>query len=89
MTGLWENIIIGPRVYMIDGYNYIINTVILWRVTMRVTSRKLVGVASVIRVWYPMVYEAFTPDSWRVMVVSGKPWPKQVKVTSSPAAAVT
>ena len=50
---------------------------------------ELVGVASVIRVWFPMVYEAFTPDSWMVMVVSGKPRARQVTVTSSPAAAVT
>ena len=50
---------------------------------------KLVGVASVIRVWSPMVYEAVTPDSWMLRVVSGKPWARQVKVTLSPAAAVT
>ena len=65
------------------------NTVTLWRVTVWVTSMKLVGVAAVIRVWFPMVYEAFTPDSWMVMVVSGKPRARQVKETSSPAAAVT
>ena len=65
------------------------NTVTLWRVTVRVTSMKLVGVASVIRVWSPMVYEAVTPDSWMLRVVSGKPRARQVKVTLSPAAAVT
>ena len=65
------------------------NAVTLWRVTVRVTSMKLVGVASVIRVWSPMVYEAVTPDSWMLRVVSGKPRARQVKVTLSPAAAVT
>ena len=65
------------------------NTVTLWRVTVWVTSMKLVGVASVIRVWSPMVYEAVTPDSWMLRVVSGKPLAVQMKVTLSPAAAVT
>ena len=65
------------------------NAVTLWRVTVRVTSMKLVGVASVIRVWSPMVYEAVTPDSWMLRVVSGKPRARQVKVTLSPAAAIT
>ena len=36
-----------------------------------------------------MMYEAFSPDSWMLRVVSGKPWARQVKVTLSPAAAVT
>ena len=64
------------------------NAVTLWRVTVRVTSMKLVGVASVIRVWFPMVYEAVTPDSWMLRVVSGKPWAKQTK-EMSPAATVS
>ena len=65
------------------------NAVTLWRVTVRVTSRGVVAVASVIRVWFPMVYEAVTPDSWMLRVVSGKPRARQVKVTLLPAADVT
>ena len=65
------------------------NVVTLWRVTVRFTSMKLVGMASIIRVWSPMVYEAVTPDSWMLRVVSGMPRARQVKVALSLAADFT
>ena len=64
--------------------------VILWRVTRRVASMAVVGVASVIRDGGSVIVGVLlTPGTWVLKVTPGKPLAVKAMVTSSPTIAPT